>query len=51
MITVTGITYLAISYVGKLLIENGYSISKRNNRLAKEISDIKAYESEVKMSI
>lgn len=49
-INVSGIIFLAISYIGKLLIENGNALYKRNLRLSKEISDIKAYETELKLS-
>ncbi len=49
-INVSGIIFLGISYIGKLLIESGNDLYKRNMRLSKELSDIKAYESELKMS-
>lgn len=49
-INVSGLIFLAISYIGKLLIESGHDLYNRNVKLSKEISDIKAYESELKIT-
>ena len=48
-INVSGIIYVCICYVLKLLFEKGYSIERANDRHEKQINDIKAREEELKL--
>lgn len=49
-INLSGVFLLAIVYIGKLVITSGNKLYNKNIKLSKELSDIKAYESEIKMS-
>lgn len=48
-IRVSGIIYMCIAYVLKLIFEKGYQIERANDRHEKAINDIKAREEELKM--
>lgn len=48
-INVSGIIYLCIAYLLKLIFEKGYEVSRANLKYDKELSDVKAHESELKM--
>ena len=48
-INVSGIIYVVIAYILKLMFEKGYQIERENNRHEKQLSDIKAREEELKM--
>lgn len=48
-INVSGIIYLCIAYLLKLIFEKGYEVSRANVKYDKELSDVKAQETELKM--
>lgn len=48
-INVSGILYICVAYVLKLVFEKGYQIEKANDRHEKQLNDIKAREEELKM--
>lgn len=48
-INVSGVIYICIAYILKLMFEKGYTIERENNRHEKQLNDIKAREEELKL--
>lgn len=48
-INVSGIIYLCVAYILKLLFEKGYEVSRNNLKMDKVLSDVKAQEAELKI--
>lgn len=49
-INVSGISFIMATYILKLTFEKGYELAEKNVKYDKELSDIKAHESEVKIA-
>lgn len=48
-INVSGVAYICVAYLLKLIFEKGHELNRKNDRYNKEISDIKAREAELKI--
>lgn len=49
IIDVSGVTYICVAYLLKLIFEKGYELARKNFRYNKELSNIKAQEAELKL--